>query len=334
MVLADLRFAPVGQHAFEFELSYVCNVVWDSGSGTLQCAVRCSRTRPKIGSLTFMPAKYLGAHMPIKGGLGNALRQGKAIGCQAVQVFTSSPQQWYARPITTEMVADFKDAQKETGLTKVVSHDSYLVNLSAFDQALAEKSLKALTEEVFRCALYGIEFLVSHMGSYKNQTPGEALIRVAQAASQVLDDTPESVTLCMETTAGQGSDLNSRFEELAIILEQCKGNPRLCVCLDTCHIFVSGYDIRTLEKFNETFAEFERVIGLDRLKVIHTNDSKRELGSHIDRHEDIGKGFIGDEGFRALVNDPRLENIPMLLETEAEKHEENLNHLKGLRIED
>src|SRR5438270_7657572 len=166
-----------------------------------------------------MGAQLLGAHMRIKKGLGNALRDGKAIGCNAVQVFTSSPQQWYSAPITKEMVQDFKDAQKETGITSVVSHDSYLVNLSASDEALAAKSHKALQEEMFRCALYGIEYLVSHMGSYKNQTEGEALIRVAEAASQILEDTPDTVNLCMETTAGQGSDLNSKFEQLGLILE-------------------------------------------------------------------------------------------------------------------
>lgn len=277
-----------------------------------------------------MGAQLLGAHMPIKGGLGNALRAGHAIGCTAVQVFTSSPRQWYAGPITDEMVRDFREAQKETGITAVVSHDSYLVNLSAPTPELAVKSRKALKEEVFRCALYGIDILVSHMGSYKDQTPGEAMVKVAEAAMDILDDTPETVTLCMETTAGQGSDLNSRFEELAVILELCKGHPRLCVCLDTCHIFVAGYDIRTRETFENTFAEFDKIVGMDRLKAIHTNDSKRELGSHIDRHEDIGKGFIGDEAFRLLVNDPRFEKIPMTLETEAEKHQENLDHLKEL----
>jgi deoxyribonuclease-4 len=277
-----------------------------------------------------MSAKLLGAHIPIKGGLGNAVRQGKEIGCTAIQVFTSSPQQWYSKPISTENVVDFKDAQKETGLTKVVSHDSYLVNLSAFDEAIAAKSHKSLQDEIFRCALYGIEYLVSHMGSHKNQTEGEALVRVAEATSQILDDTPETVTLCMETTAGQGTDLNSKFEQLAMILELCKGHPRLRVCLDTCHIFVAGYDIRTEETFNQAFEQFDKIIGLDRLKVIHCNDSKRELGSHIDRHEDIGKGFIGDEAFRCLVNDPRFEDIPILLETEAEKHVENLQHLKDL----
>src|SRR2546423_428621 len=277
-----------------------------------------------------MGAQLLGAHMRIKKGLGNALRDGKAIGCNAVQVFTSSPQQWYSAPITKEMVQDFKDAQKETGITAVVSHDSYLVNLSASHEALAIKSRKALKEEVFRCALYGISLLVSHMGGYKEQSPADAMVRVAEAATEILEDTPETVTLCMETTAGQGNSLNSRFEELAVILELCKGHPRLCVCLDTCHIFVAGYDIRTPKGYKDTFEEFDRIVGIDRLKAIHANDSKREFGSRIDRHEDIGKGMIGDEAFRMLVNDPRFMHIPMTLETESEKHQENLDHLKGL----
>ena len=277
-----------------------------------------------------MGAQLLGAHMRIKKGLGNALRDGKAIGCSAVQVFTSSPQQWYSAAITKEMVQDFKEAQKETGITAVISHDSYLVNLSASDRVLAEKSKKALKEEFFRCALYGIELLVSHMGGYKDQSPADAIVRVAEAATEILDDTPESVTLCMETTAGQGNSLNSHFEELAMILELCKGHPRLCVCLDTCHIFVAGYDIRTPETYEKAFAEFDRIVGFDRLKAVHTNDSKRELGSRIDRHEDIGKGMIGDEAFRLLVNDARFAKMPMALETESEKHKENLDHLKGL----
>jgi deoxyribonuclease-4 len=280
-----------------------------------------------------MGAKLLGAHMPIKAGVGNALRLGKEIGCTAVQVFTSSPQQWYSKAITTEMVHDFKEAQKETGITEVVSHDSYLVNLSAFDADIAAKSQKGLRDEIYRCALYGIPYLVSHMGGYKNQTPAEALVKVAAAANAILDDTPESVTLCMETTAGQGSSLNSRFEELAMILEECKGHPRLCVCLDTCHVYVAGYDISTPEGFTQTFEEFDRIIGLDRLKVIHCNDSKREMGSKIDRHADIGQGCIGDGAFCMLVNDPRFENIPILLETEPEMHQANLDHLKEMRAQ-
>lgn len=271
--------------------------------------------------------------MPIKGGVGNALILGKEIGCTAVQVFTSSPQQWYARPVTSEMVAAYREAEKETGITSVVSHDSYLVNLSSVDEALAVKSLKALKEEVYRCALYGIKLVVSHIGSFKNQVEAEAVVKAAEAISELLDDTPDTVTLLMETTAGQGSDLNSKFEELGMILEECKGHERLGVCLDTCHIFAAGYDIRTSETFSKTFGEFNRIVGMERLKAIHTNDSKRELGSRIDRHEDIGKGCLGDEAFRLLVNDPRFENIPMLLETESEKHAENLDHLKSLRSE-
>ena len=277
-----------------------------------------------------MAAKFLGAHMSVKGGLGNALRNGKEIGCTAVQVFTSSPQQWYSKAVSNEGVFDFKEAQKETGITHVVSHDSYLVNLSAFDPELAVKSKKALQEEIFRCAVYGIPFVVSHMGGYKNQTEAEACVKVAEAANDILNETPETVTLLMETTAGQGTSINSKFEQMAVILEECKGNPRLCVCLDTCHVFVAGYDIRTEETFNKTFEEFDRIVGMDRLKVVHCNDSKKDLGSHIDRHEDIGKGFIGDEAFRCLVNDPRFENIPILLETESEMHEENILHLKSL----
>lgn len=278
-----------------------------------------------------MPAKLLGAHMPIKNGVGNALRLGKEIGCTAVQIFTSSPQTWYAKPVTPEMVADFKQAMAETGITQVVSHDSYLVNLSAAEESMAAKSYHGLRSEILRCALYGVPYVVSHMGSAKTLSPVEALLKVAEATNQLLDDTPAEVTLCMETTAGQGSALNSKFEELAMILEECKGNPRLCICLDTCHVFVAGYDIRTPEGWEKTFAEFDRLIGIDRLKVIHCNDSKRELGSKIDRHEDIGKGMLGIEAFRCLVNDPRFENVPILLETEPEMHEENLNTLRGLR---
>jgi deoxyribonuclease-4 len=277
-----------------------------------------------------MSAKLLGAHCSAKGGLGNALRLGKQIGCAAIQVFTSSPQQWYAKPVTNEMVFDFKEAQKETGITSVVSHDSYLVNLCAPTPDIAEKSYKGLYDEIFRCALYGIPYVVSHMGSAKGQPESECLVRVGAATNELLDETPETVTLLMETTAGQGSSLNACFEELAVILEECKGNPRLCVCLDTCHVFAAGYDIRTPETFAKTFSEFDRIVGFDRLKVVHCNDSKRELGSRIDRHEHIGLGTIGDEGFRCLVTDSRFENIPILLETEAEGHEADLAHLRSL----
>lgn len=272
--------------------------------------------------------------MTIKGGVGNALRLGQKIGCTAVQIFTSSPQQWYSKPVTDEAVADFRAAREETGITEVVSHDSYLINLCAPTEEIAAKSYNGLKQELERCSRYGIGYLVSHMGSHKGQDVGESLARVAEVTTAILDETPDDVMLLMETTAGQGSSLNARFEELNILFELCNGHRRLGVCLDTCHVFVAGYNISTEEGYEQTFSEFERLVGLDRLKVIHCNDSKREFGSKVDRHAHIGDGFLGIETFRRLVNDPRFENIPILLETPDgdEMHEINLNRLKDLRV--
>ncbi|MBI5706795.1 MAG: deoxyribonuclease IV [Armatimonadetes bacterium] len=280
-----------------------------------------------------MPAKLLGAHMPTAGGLDKAIRNGKAIGCTAVQVFTSSPQQWRAKEVTDEMASKFKDALKETGITSVVSHDSYLVNLSALDTEMQAKSIAGLKGELNRCAAYGIPFAVSHIGAHMGRGIEEGLRIAAEGIAEVLADTPDSVTLLMETTAGQGSVLNSKFEELAWLLDALKGHKRLGVCLDTCHVFVAGYDLRNQEMFEATFDRFGKAVGLDRLKAIHCNDSKKGLGSHADRHEHIGKGEIGEEAFRLLVNDPKFEYVPILLETpEAETmHQVNLEVLMGLR---
>ncbi|MFN8221179.1 MAG: deoxyribonuclease IV [Fimbriimonadales bacterium] len=279
-----------------------------------------------------MPAKYLGAHMPIKGGIGNALRRGKEIGCTAVQVFTSSPRQWYAPEVSAEQVADFKKAQAETGIDHVVSHDTYLINLCAPTPEIREKSIASLKKELGRCGAYGIPCVVSHIGSLKDQNEGEALLAAAEGMKEVLADTPESVMLLMETTAGQGSSLNARFEQMAMLLELTGGHKRIGVCLDTCHVFAAGYDIRTPEAFAATFAEFDRVVGMDRLKAIHVNDSQKGLGSRVDRHAHIGEGEIGIEAFRCLVNDPRLAEIPMTLETPDadEMHKVNLDRLWAL----
>lgn len=280
-----------------------------------------------------MPAQLIGAHMPTSKGLGNAIREGKKIGCTAVQVFTSSPQTWHAPPITPDKVADFHKAQAETGITEVVTHDSYLINLSAPDPAMREKSILGLTNELNRSATYGIKYVVSHMGSHVGAGVESALEAVAESAKLVLDHSHEDVMLLMETTAGQGSALNSRFEELARLLELLKGHKRLGVCLDTCHIFVAGYDIRDEAPFTKTFSEFNRLIGFDRLKVVHCNDSKKGLGSKVDRHEHIGKGEIGPKAFELLVNDPRFDRIPILLETpESETmHAENVKVLQSMR---
>jgi deoxyribonuclease IV len=276
-----------------------------------------------------MSATLIGAHMPTSKGLGNSLRRGKEIGCTAVQVFTSSPQQWRSKAITPEMVADIAKAREETGIRAVVSHDSYLVNLCAPNEEIAEKSKRALTDELLRCSLLGIPFVVSHMGAHAGCGEPEGLARVAEVTKEILEETPEDVTICMETTAGQGSSLNHRFEHLGWIIEACGGHPRLGVCLDTCHIFAAGYDIREREGFERTFDEFERLVGFDRLKVVHANDSKKPFGSRVDRHAHIGEGEIGPEAFRMLVQDPRFAEIPIVIETPdaEEMHAKNVARL-------
>lgn len=279
-----------------------------------------------------MPAQLIGAHMPATGGLGNAVRNGKAMGCSAIQVFTSSPQQWKAKPVTDEIAADFRTAIQDTGMTSVTSHDSYLINLCAADPAKREQSIQGMIGEIERCAKYGIPQVVSHMGAHTGNGIEWGLKGVAESLARVLAETPDTVMVLMETTAGQGSSLMSRFEELATVLNLVHGHNRVGICLDTCHIFAAGYDIRTPEAFAETFAEFDRVIGLPRLKAVHCNDSKKGLGSKIDRHEHIGVGEIGIEAFRCLMNDSRFEQIPILLETEIadQGHERDLATLKSL----
>jgi deoxyribonuclease IV len=265
------------------------------------------------------------------GGLAKALRDGKAIGCTAVQVFTSSPQQWYAKEISDLAVKEFHAAREATGIFDVVSHDSYLVNLCSADEELRAKSYNGLKQEIERCDRYGVKFLVSHMGKYKGWEGDEAMPLLIDVTKKLLDDTPESVTLLMETTAGQGSAVNSTFEEIARILDALKRPERLAVCLDTCHIFVAGYDIRTEENYEMVFKYFDHLIGLDKLKVIHCNDSQKGLASKIDRHADIGKGEIGPKAFEMLVNDPRFERTPILLETpdNGVGHEENIKTLRS-----
>ena len=270
--------------------------------------------------------------MPTSGGLGVAVKNGKDIGCTAVQVFTSSPQQWKAKAITDKMVNAFKEARKETEMGALVSHDSYLVNLAAPNDEIRQKSLAGLKDELCRCSQYGIPYAVSHMGAHLGLGEEEGLRRVAEYALLVLEDSPDDVSILMETTAGQGSSLNYKFDHLATLLDLCHGHPRLCVCLDTCHIFAAGYDIRTKEGYEAVFAEFGQKVGFDRLKAIHCNDSKKALGTRVDRHEHIGEGFIGLEAFRCLVNDKRLETTPIILETpEApEMHKVNLERLRSL----
>lgn len=278
-----------------------------------------------------MPATLIGAHMPTGKGLPDAVRRGKAIGCTAIQIFTSSPQQWYSKPLAEDAAQNLQAAIQETGLNPqaIVSHDSYLINLCAPEPEKAAMSREALTRELTQCATLGIPFVVSHMGAHMKQGEEIGIQKVAQQTQELLQEIPAGVTLLMETTAGQGSSLNYKFEHLAQILE-LTGNPaNLAICLDTCHIFAAGYDIRTPETYEATFAEFDRLIGCDRIKVIHCNDSKKALGTRVDRHNHLGEGEIGETAFRCLVHDPRFTNTPIIVETPDanEMHETNVQRL-------
>lgn len=277
-----------------------------------------------------MSAQFLGAHVPTAGGLVTGFDRAEAIGATAMQVFTTSPRQWAARPLTDEVLAKWHARKSVSPIQRFISHDSYLVDLSSSTPENREKSIQFLIGELSRCHLLEIPCCVSHMGSGKNEA--ESLALIAENTRRVLGETPDTVTLLMETTAGQGSDLGYRFEHWALVRE-ILGNPkRLGICLDTCHIFAAGYDIRTAETYAATMSEFDRILGFDCLHCIHMNDSKKAFQSRVDRHEAIGDGLIGAEAFRCFLKDERLAHVPMILETpQAETmHGENLKRLRAL----
>lgn len=276
----------------------------------------------------------LGAHMPTAGGYACALTVGHAIGCEAVQIFTASPRQWRAPSIKEEMRDAFKAALAECGIIKTIAHDSYLINLAAAPGTdVLSKSRAAFRAEIERADALGVDFLVSHPGAHVGDGEDMGIARLIESLDIVHEETEgASVRVAIETTAGQGTYLGGKFEQIARILNGVRHPERLAVCLDTCHIFAAGYDIRTRETYEATFAEFERIIGLSNMQVIHANDSKGTLGSHLDRHAHIGDGEIGMDAFRFLVNDPRMAGLPIIVETpESETmHEVNVKRLRSL----
>ena len=258
----------------------------------------------------------LGAHMSIAGGLPRAVDRAAASRCEALQIFTKSAGQWRARPLPDDEIALFRRRVEETGLHPVVAHNSYLINLAAASPALREQSIAALGEELDRAETLGLDGLVMHPGSYTSGTSEDGLRLIAAGLARLLGERPGGRTrILLEHTAGQGTNLGHRFEHLRDILERLDGSPRVGVCLDTCHLLTSGYDLCSTAGYDATFADFDRLIGLDRLAVFHLNDSKKPCGSRVDRHEHIGRGCLGLEPFRRLLNDPRFALLPMLLET-------------------
>ncbi len=280
----------------------------------------------------------IGAHMSISGGVHRALERAKTLGCETIQIFTKSPGNWRLPPLSDPDLERWRFLGSKSGLRPVVAHDCYLVNLASPDDALRRRSLETLEGEVRRALTLGIRLFVIHPGAHRGAGQKKALKLISGALARILDRCPApDFRILLETTAGQGTAVGYRFEHLAHILEQCPERDRLGVCLDTCHVFAAGYDIRTREGYESVMEEFDRLVGLEKLLVIHANDSKRELGSRVDRHEHIGRGRIGKDPFGFLLSDERLRNLPFIIETPKgaglRRDRRNLGTLFGMRTE-
>jgi deoxyribonuclease-4 len=266
-----------------------------------------------------MSGLNLGSHLSIAGGLHLACERARDLGCDALQIFVKNERQWSARPIPGDEAARFRKARVECGVRSVLAHDTYLINLASPDTALWEKSKAAFLDEMGRCEVLGVDALVTHPGSPRDAGDARGISLIAEALDGILRATRGSrVRVLLETTAGQGSTLGWKFGQLAAIRDLMKDVDRLGYCLDTCHAFAAGYDISTPSGYDRTMEEFDRVLGLRNLGAVHVNDSKQGLGSRVDRHEHIGKGEIGLGAFRRLMRDPRLREVPKVLETPKE----------------
>jgi len=264
-----------------------------------------------------MSNKYVGAHTSASGGVYNAIKNAEAIGAQAFALFTKNQRQWKAKELDTETIDTFRGMLEASGIAPkhVLPHDSYLINLGHPEAAKRQKSFDAFVDEVERCMQLGLDRLNFHPGSHLKQIGEEACLDlIAESMNRTLERT-EGVTLVLENTAGQGSNLGWKFEHLAHIIDKIEDKSRVGVCIDTCHMFTAGYDIRTKEAYDVSMAEFGNIVGFKYLRGMHLNDSKPDLGSHVDRHDSIGKGKIGLEAFRCIMNDPRMDDIPLILET-------------------
>ena len=254
--------------------------------------------------------------MSVAGGLPRGVERAVAHGCQAMQVFAKNASQWQGRPLPPDEIRAFRRLVNQSGITPVVSHASYLINLATANRGLRAQSLEAMGDELDRAESLGLLGVVLHPGCYTDGSEAHGLALIADGLDLLFRDRRRCRTLViLEHTAGQGTSLGFTFEQLATIVGLMKAERRVGVCLDTCHLLASGYDIASPEGYARTFKEFGRILGFDRLKVFHMNDSKRPLGSRVDRHTHIGEGFVGLDAFRRIVNDRRFRGLPMLLET-------------------
>jgi deoxyribonuclease-4 len=271
--------------------------------------------------------------MSIGGGVHRAIERGRSIECTAMQIFVKNNMQWFARPLLSEEISAFLDHAQRKELHAAFAHANYLINLAATNPQFHANSIRALSEELVRADQLELPFLVMHPGAHLGAGEAAGLAKIIGSLDQVFAGLPKIKTrIALETTAGQGSCLGDRFEHLAAIIANVREPERLCVCLDTAHVFAAGYDISTEAGVRKMFREFDRVIGLDRLAALHLNDSKTARGSRVDRHEHIGKGKIGLEAFRFIMRDRRFRKIPKVLETPKGKDlAEDIENMKTLR---
>ncbi len=254
--------------------------------------------------------------MSIGGGIWRALERGKALGCDTIQIFTKNARSWRAKPLKGEEIEEFLKVKEATGIDPVVAHDTYLINLASPKEEVYSKSIEALWEELERASALRVPYLVMHPGAHLGSGEEEGLYRIARAINLIHQRGPDlGVMVLLETTAGQESSLGWSFEQLARVIEMLEEDHRVGICFDTCHAFAAGYDLSSEEGYRRTFEELDEVLGLERLKVIHLNDSKAPCGSRIDRHEHIGRGEIGLEAFERLLNDERFATLPFIIET-------------------
>jgi deoxyribonuclease-4 len=261
--------------------------------------------------------KYIGAHVSAAGGVENAVLNAKKIGADGFALFTKNQRQWFAKPLSEKNIAKFKEYMQEHNFTPdgVLPHDSYLINLGHPEEEKREKSLKSFIDEAKRVEMLGLKYLNFHPGSHLRKiSEEECLDLISESINKAISET-ESCIFVIETTAGQGSNLGYKFEHLAYIIDKIKDKERIGVCIDTAHIFAAGYDIRTKEAYEATMQKFDEIVGFEYLKGMHINDSKAKFASRVDRHHSLGKGEIGINAFKFIMQDKRIDNIPLILET-------------------
>jgi len=259
--------------------------------------------------------RLLGAHMSIAGGVDKAIDRGKLIGCNVIQIFVKNNNQWFGKPLPEEEIKSFIDKRKETGIL-VFGHTGYLINLASVNPDNREKSVRSMMEELEKSEALKLPFIVLHPGSHGGQGEEKGIKRVAQSLDQLLKDTAGyKVKIALETTAGQGTGLGCKFGHFRQWFELVSSPERLGICVDTCHIYAAGYDIKTNDGYKNTWSEFKAMVGFDNLLAFHLNDSKKGLNCRVDRHEHIGQGTLGEKAFKRLLNDNNFDHLPMVLET-------------------